>query len=63
MKYKTSCEGCLFKVELEVLPGMALPRCQLAGHVVDGVGASICPLNRLLAEIDKAMNGGTTNEH
>lgn len=62
MKYKTDCEDCLFKQTCEILPGIESPRCTLGGQMFpDGLAATLCPLNRLLMEIEKAMEGGPDN--
>ena len=56
MKYKTDCENCLFNETYEILPGIKAERCTMGGpRVYKGIGATRCPLNRLLAEIEKAI--------
>lgn len=66
MKYKTDCENCLFNETFEMLPGIKAERCTMGGpRVSEGIGATLCPLNRMFVEIEKAIkeapdNGETT---
>lgn len=59
MKYKTTCEGCLFKRTGEILPGIEIEGCTMGGLMLKGgFSPSLCPLNLLLMEIEKSMEGG-----
>lgn len=59
MKYKTSCDDCLFKQTKEIFPGIEAEGCAMGGLMLKRVfSPSLCPLNLLLTEIEKAMEGG-----
>lgn len=62
MKYKTTCEGCLFKRTREILPGIEADGCSMGGLMLKtGFSPTLCPLNLFLMEIEKAMEGGPDN--